>query len=339
MALAIARVPRSASPARDASAVSGLMQCQGLLKQRLRRPLLDLFHELTGLHLHVWWHETVAGLQTDNLPKLCPTARKCPEGRFPEACEACQRIWWQQVGNGQQTEQRFAGLCGSINYYGSFEFLGLRPVTLLLQQIELVSPAGELAFTSAVSLTQLIIHDLKATLEAGRVIHEAGRTDSALAARERAKCSESARSRRISELAARSVPAELARCGSGAPETFGQQRGVSHSQQIVQQMLDYIHEHYCSPIQLDDLARAVNMNADYVSNLFSATMGMTFHRYLEDLRLARAKSLLRDPLKRVCEVAYAVGYPNPNHFRNVFKTRVGMPPSAWRETSESASHG
>ena len=65
------------------------------------------------------------------------------------------------------------------------------------------------------------------------------------------------------------------------------------------------------------------------------THGVTFHHYLEEFRLARAKDLLRDPVKRVSEVAYSVGYSNPNHFRNVFTTQMGLPPSAWRRTQTS----
>jgi YesN/AraC family two-component response regulator len=97
-------------------------------------------------------------------------------------------------------------------------------------------------------------------------------------------------------------------------------------------MLDYIHEHYSHPVELHDLAAAMNLNASYVSSLFSTTLGVTFHQYLVAFRLARAKDLLRDPAKRVSEVAYAVGYSNPGHFRNVFTTRIGIPPSAWRQT-------
>ncbi len=95
-------------------------------------------------------------------------------------------------------------------------------------------------------------------------------------------------------------------------------------------MLGYIHEHYCHPLQLSDVADAVGLNASYVSDLFSTTLGVTFHHYLEELRLAKAKELLLDPRIQVREVAPAVGYSNPNHFRSVFRTRVGSSPSAWR---------
>jgi len=128
------------------------------------------------------------------------------------------------------------------------------------------------------------------------------------------------------------APTKLLRDKSEIPALYAQRPGGSHRQQLVQRMLVYIHEHYSQPMQLGDLAEGMNLNANYVSSLFSATTGVTFHHYLEEFRLARAKDLLRDPLKRVCEVAYAVGYPNPNYFRNVFRARIGVSPSAWRET-------
>ena len=96
-------------------------------------------------------------------------------------------------------------------------------------------------------------------------------------------------------------------------------------------MLDYIHGQYSQPLQLADLATALNMSVAYVSHLFSMTVGVTFHVYLEQLRLTKAKELLRDPLNRIGEVAYAVGYTNPDHFRKVFRTHVGVSPGTWRD--------
>jgi len=174
----------------------------------------------------------------------------------------------------------------------------------VVQQTAPVSRADRRAFCHAVSLTRLIVHDLHATLETRPAFY-----------------------------APRSTNLTVGRA-SRLPEQSGasnQQPGHSHSQQIVQRMLDYIHEHYSRPIQLGDVAAVVNMNAAYVSSLFSTTTGVTFHHYLEELRLAKAKNLLQDPVNRVREVAYAVGYTDPKYFRDVFKARVGISPSAWRE--------
>ena len=287
MSSAAARLPCKAGPADDAPAVFALAQCQNLLKQRLTRPLRDLFHKLTGLHLHVWWHEPSAELPPGDFPKPCPRARERPARKLPATCEACLRKRWQRAWTSQQPEQRFAGLCGSINYCACLKVLDLRPLTLLVQQRPPASRADQRAFLRAVSLARLIVHDLEATLAAGRA--------------------------------------------ADGPERAGERpnRG-NHRQHMVDAMLNYIHEHYSHPIQLADLAAALNLNPAYVSNLFSITVGVTFHHYLEELRLAKAKELLRDPRKRVCEVARAVGYTNPNHFRNVFSVRVGTSPSACR---------
>jgi AraC-like DNA-binding protein len=124
--------------------------------------------------------------------------------------------------------------------------------------------------------------------------------------------------------------------GLGALPGRGSPR--SHTEQLVRMMVDYIHRHYHRPLALGDIAAELRMNASYLSNLFSKTKGVTFHRYLDALRLARAKELLRDPRTRVCEVACAVGYVSPNHFRNVFKAREGSPPSVWRGFPSNATH-
>lgn len=106
-----------------------------------------------------------------------------------------------------------------------------------------------------------------------------------------------------------------------------------HAQKVVLQMLAHVHQHYTRPLHLGDVAAALHLNAAYLSYLFSSAMGVTFRQYLEQLRLAQAQQLLRDPLVRVSEVAYAVGYTDPNTFRDAFKTRLGLSPSAWRTRS------
>jgi two-component system response regulator YesN len=95
-------------------------------------------------------------------------------------------------------------------------------------------------------------------------------------------------------------------------------------------MLDYMHQHSSCPINLNELALAMNRNPSYLSALFSQTTGVPFHQYLEDIRLSRARELLRDPRNRICEVARAAGYASPDAFRHAFRAHEGLSPSAWR---------
>ncbi len=65
----------------------------------------------------------------------------------------------------------------------------------------------------------------------------------------------------------------------------------SHAQKLVEAMVDYVHQHYHRPISLNDLASAMNMNASYLSALFSQTTGVTFHHFLEEVRLSKAQGV------------------------------------------------
>jgi transcriptional regulator GlxA family with amidase domain len=194
-----------------------------------------------------------------------------------------------------------------VNYRVCVKALELRLLTLLVQQTPPMAAADKTAFQSAVRLARLVVHDLEATLKTAARRHGPPRP--------------------------RVRPA-----GLSLSEPRARWAG-KHRRQMVDAMLDYIHAHYRRPMQLSDLASALDLNAAYVSDLFSKNLGVTFHRYLEELRLTKAKELLQDPRQRVCEVACAVGYSNPNHFRNVFSARVGLPPSAWRQTSQPGRRG
>jgi len=108
------------------------------------------------------------------------------------------------------------------------------------------------------------------------------------------------------------------------------QASGSHAQKIVQEMMAYVQRHYHRPMSLGDVAAALKMNAAYLSSLFSANAGMTYHKYLEGVRFSKARELLRNPHNRVCEVACAVGYASADQFRHAFKAHAGVPPSAWR---------
>jgi two-component system response regulator YesN len=114
------------------------------------------------------------------------------------------------------------------------------------------------------------------------------------------------------------------------PESTVQPGLGSHAQKLVEAMANYVYQHGHRPINLKDLASAMKMNASYLSALFSQTTGVTFHQFLENIRLFKAKELLRDPRNRVGEVACAVGYASPDSFRHAFKAHEGLSPEAWR---------
>jgi AraC-like DNA-binding protein len=178
--------------------------------------------------------------------------------------------------------------------------------------VEPVSPA---AFHHAVALARLILHDLDSAAQARMARSE---LDSAL------------RKLHHTQTEAARLPGELRHRLPGLLESMVKPGLESHAWKIVDAMCDYVHHHYHCPIGLGDLASAMKMNASYLSALFSHTTGVTFHQFLEEVRLSRAKALLGDPRNRVGEVAGAAGYVSSDSFRRAFKTHEGLSPGAWR---------
>ena len=351
----------AATPSRNgAPPALALEQYRTLLKRRLGKPLRDLFHQLTGLRLQLWWHKPGPELSPSAVRKLCPHATQRRAAKRVPECEQCLQKCWLPEWSNLKTEKRFVCQCGQTNYYACIKVHEHPVVTLLVQQPPPASRAAKQTFSRATSLTRLILHDLKATLQAEQAAVEletlrrewvtAADGDAPNACEPTTAPSGTLRKEALIQRpdaksqtpwADRSLLISLRTAAlgqassegaSGLAEPHTLPLNGNHSQQLVQRMLDYIHQHYSHPVELQDLAAAMNLNASYVSSLFSTTLGVTFHHYLEELRLARAEELLRDPVNRVSEVAYAVGYSNPGHFRNVFTTRVGLPPSAWRQT-------
>ena len=320
--------PGSAHGRPTAASTLAFRQWQCLLEERLTRSLLDFFRQTTGLPLNCWGGGTAPESVRSRVLRLCARDGWRHAVRTGARCQACWKNRWRRhLAQDGRSETRFAGLCGAMNYCARLGVPGARQplATFAVQQKPPASPAGEQSFARTVRLTRLIVHDLQSTLASWRLESQLASGQPQPQAVDEGGLPSSA-----GPFAGQG--ADCGAVGSGATHTLA--APPHHRLQVVQCMLDYIHEHYSEPIQLNDLAAATHLNASYACSLFSMTTGVTFHHYLENLRLTKAKDLLRDPVRRISEVAYAVGYANPNHFRNVFTDRVGLSPSAWRAAPE-----
>ncbi|MGB8455665.1 MAG: response regulator [Anaerocolumna sp.] len=103
--------------------------------------------------------------------------------------------------------------------------------------------------------------------------------------------------------------------------------GSSH--RIIIQLLDYIKLNYNKDIGLNELADMVNMNPAYLSVLFKDEVGMSYIKYLTQLRLNHAKELLLAGHK-VMEVSEMVGYNDYHYFCNIFKKNTGQKPNEFK---------
>ncbi|MFC0560558.1 response regulator [Halalkalibacter alkalisediminis] len=98
----------------------------------------------------------------------------------------------------------------------------------------------------------------------------------------------------------------------------------------INQALEYMKEHFCEDLTLQQVAEKVDMNPTYLSYLFKEEMGESYIKYLTRLRMEQAKSLLRSGQK-VSTVSEQVGYQTYRHFSEVFKKHTGMTPSHFKD--------
>lgn len=88
---------------------------------------------------------------------------------------------------------------------------------------------------------------------------------------------------------------------------------------------------YDQPLDVEALARGVNMSAGHLSRQFKIAYGESPYQYLMTRRIERAMALLRRGDLSVTEVCFAVGCSSLGTFSTRFAELVGMPPSTYRE--------
>jgi len=317
------RAALQALPTMGAGELRRFKLSKDLLENQLTDTLGVLIKELTGLQLHLLWHEAFDVQRPGRALRLCPDSKKKEglDGRVSPTCEACLERDWRPVVAPFDEGTRSVGPCGVMTFRVAIEIAGkVSPLTLALQaavEDGKGKPRGGVSaakFEQGIALLRVLKRDLEMAL--------------------RAATAEAALARLHTRLPVLRKEARLVK-------TIRQQQGAfsahpilpggdSHAQRIAQKMIAHVHDHFHRPMSLSQVAAALAMNASYLSDLFSRQLGMTFHHYLLEVRMAKARQLLLSPHRRISEVAGVVGYASADQFRHAFKAHAGVPPSQWR---------
>ncbi len=92
----------------------------------------------------------------------------------------------------------------------------------------------------------------------------------------------------------------------------------------------YIKEHLADNLTVKDTAKALTINANYLSSLFHKDMGMTFIDFVNKERTNQAAALLRHTNLQIQQIASTVGYNNTSYFAKQFVRFQGISPSHYR---------
>ena len=98
----------------------------------------------------------------------------------------------------------------------------------------------------------------------------------------------------------------------------------------MRRVIDYLQSSLAEEVCLTDLADLAGLSPNYFLNAFKKATGKTPHRYLTELRVAKACELLRNPHVPIVGVALSVGFSSQSHFTTVFGRFMKTTPSCYR---------
>lgn len=98
----------------------------------------------------------------------------------------------------------------------------------------------------------------------------------------------------------------------------------------MQELLQYIQEHYALPLSLKGLAERYYMSDSALSREFKKETGENFVEYLRKIRLQKVSEALTNTDKTILEIAYACGFSDISVLNKNFKKVYGMSPGNYR---------
>ena len=100
---------------------------------------------------------------------------------------------------------------------------------------------------------------------------------------------------------------------------------------LVYKIGKYAVVHVDEKLSLDDVSKGVFLNPSYISHVFKKITNMSFVNFMTEVKIDRAKVLLRDNEMSIKEIAYTLGFANQEYFTKIFKKKMGVTPIMYKQ--------
>ncbi|MMZ61605.1 HTH-type transcriptional regulator YesS [compost metagenome] len=108
-------------------------------------------------------------------------------------------------------------------------------------------------------------------------------------------------------------------------------KGQRQMRKLIEEIMRYVENNLEKKITLKEVAAHLDFTANYLGQLFKEETGTHFSDYLIGLKTDRVCELLKDPTKKIYEIADQMGYKNIIYFNRKFKQAMGMTPGEYRK--------
>ena len=99
----------------------------------------------------------------------------------------------------------------------------------------------------------------------------------------------------------------------------------------IETVIDYIEANLDGKLDLETVAEAVHYSKYHLHRMFTSTVGMTIHDYVQRRQLTEAAKLLVFSDRPIIEVALICGYESQQTFSSAFKSMYKIPPAEYRD--------
>ncbi|MEM5016328.1 response regulator [Metabacillus indicus] len=101
---------------------------------------------------------------------------------------------------------------------------------------------------------------------------------------------------------------------------------------IPNRMKQHIRKNCHTDLSLEAMAKEFSLSPQYVSKIFKEELGISYIDYLTKCRIEKAKKLMEKGSHSLKEIAFEVGYNDPNYFSRVFKKVCKKSPSQYKDS-------
>ncbi|MGI5997219.1 MAG: helix-turn-helix domain-containing protein [Lutispora sp.] len=98
----------------------------------------------------------------------------------------------------------------------------------------------------------------------------------------------------------------------------------------IKKVIDYMNEHYANSFSCDELSSLINMDKFRFIRAFKKQMDKTPYEYLLDLKIEKAKKMLKGKDYSITEISMMCGFSSHSHFTTIFKKKTGLSPTEYR---------
>lgn len=100
----------------------------------------------------------------------------------------------------------------------------------------------------------------------------------------------------------------------------------------IDELIKYMNSNFGQPLSLELLALHAHLSREYLSRTFKKHTGKNISAYLEEIRITRAKDMLRTNTFSIEYIWEYCGYRSASAFQKAFKKVVGMSPRDYRKS-------